>query len=76
MRASKQQSVGAAYGESELAGYWAAAADALLASLATSAAGLGSAEAARRLRRYGRNALRAAPAASALRLFVRQLAAR
>jgi Mg2+-importing ATPase len=60
--------------EALVAAYWASPAASLMAALATTADGLVTAEAARRLERDGPNLLRAAPTASALRLFARQLA--
>ena len=58
--------------ERSLAAYWALPAESLIALLGTHAGGLGRAAAARRLRRYGRNVLLAAPGASVLRLLARQ----
>jgi P-type Mg2+ transporter len=60
--------------DSKAADYWSEPADRLAAALASSAAGLSRAEAARRLSRDGPNVVVARQQATALRLFLRQFA--
>jgi hypothetical protein len=59
---------------SALESYWALPAEALCTALEATPAGLGAEQAVRRHEHDGPNALRRAPAASALRSFTRQLA--